>query len=144
MPTSTSLSITSTDRTRLSRICCNAFSTISPEFTWMRALLFWASTLLVVTLVLLVKARLENMRMRDSIDTHQRAHRQDGRTVCHGLRVMSPRIASDTSLRTPHLLREARGVVPLRQYAHFQAPRSATRFRWWKGGVQQQSWCVPA
>ena len=41
-------SMTSTDRTRLSRIWCKASTTMSPERTWIRAPLFWARAFFTV------------------------------------------------------------------------------------------------
>ena len=48
IPTRTSSSMTSTDRTRLSRIWRKASTTMSPERTWIRAPLFWARASLTV------------------------------------------------------------------------------------------------
>src|SRR5579863_5158345 len=48
IPTSTSSSMTSTDRTRSSRIWRKASTTMSPERTWIRAPLFWARASLTV------------------------------------------------------------------------------------------------
>ena len=53
IPTSTSSSMTSTDRTRLSRIWRKASTTMSPERTWIRAPLFWARASLTVFIELL-------------------------------------------------------------------------------------------
>ena len=48
IPTSTPSSMTSTDRTRLSRIWRKASTTMSPERTWIRAPLFRAIASLTV------------------------------------------------------------------------------------------------
>src|SRR5262245_30463265 len=53
IPTSTSSSMTSTDRTRLSRIWRKASTTMSPERTWIRAPLFWARAFFTVLIDLL-------------------------------------------------------------------------------------------
>ena len=53
IPTSTSSSMTSTDRTWLSRIWRKASTTMSPERTWITAPLFWARASLTVFIELL-------------------------------------------------------------------------------------------
>src|SRR5262245_52496233 len=80
IPTSTSSSMTSTDRTRLSRIWRKASTTMSPERTWTRAPLFWARaffTVLIDVLSWRCPAPALIVPLKDSRKILRRQHRSD-------------------------------------------------------------------
>src|SRR4051794_5029562 len=83
IPTSTSSSMTSTDRTRLSRIWRKASTTMSPERTWIRAPRFWARAFFTVLIDLLPWA-LSCPALKDSRNILPRQDRADvAGEACH-------------------------------------------------------------
>src|SRR5215467_13944480 len=86
MPTSSPSSMTSTDRTRLSRIWRKASTTMSPERTWIRAPLFWARAFFTMLIDLLSWALScpALMVRKDSRNILPRQHRADvAGEACH-------------------------------------------------------------